>query len=378
MSLHTNVLDAHISAINVRNLRRLDPILVVLVGALALVGLATLYSANRSFTGGVPYYVKQSVFLFAGVAVAILVTCLDYRFLVSLAPAFYAAALGLLVAVLFIGTEIKGGQRWISLGFFNLQPSEVAKLATIFMLVWYLGKIGPRIRRLPWFALSFGIAGVPAFLVLLEPNLGTTMVFVPVVFAMVYVGGCKRWHLGVIVAAGLVMTPIAWAFLKDYQRTRILSFLDPTADPTGSGYHTIQSMITVGSGGIGGKGYMHGTQTYLSYLPEHHSDFIYSLLAEEWGFLGGTATLALFAMLFVRILYTAREAEDLSGALLSVGIVTVLAFHMFVNIAITMGMMPVTGIPLPFLSYGGSFYLTTMTSIGVVLSVQARRGMFDH
>lgn len=378
MSLHSQAMDSHIRAINFRNLRRIDPWLMLLVVALGAVGVATLYSANRSFSGSTPYYAKQIVFMAAGMVAAICIACLDHRVMISFAPVFYLFALLLLIAVLFIGTEVKGGQRWISIGFFNLQPSELGKLAVILMLAWYLSRIGTRIERLPWLILALAIGAVPAFLVLIEPNLGTTIVFVPLTFAMVFVAGCKRWHLVALTLAGASVAPIGWTLLEDYQRTRVLSFLDPTSDPSGSGYHTIQSMITVGSGGLTGKGYMQGTQTYLSYLPEHHSDFIFSLHAEEWGFMGGVTVLALFALLFLRILYNGSESADLAGTLISVGVVTVLAFHVFVNVAITIGMMPVTGIPLPFMSYGGSFCMTTLVSIGVLLSVHARRGMFDH
>jgi rod shape determining protein RodA len=162
--------------------------------------------------------------------------------------------------------------------------------------------------------------------------------------------------------------------MKNYQKQRIMTLIDPSADPQGSGYHTIQSMITVGSGGMTGKGYLHGTQTYLSYLPEHHTDFIFSQLAEEFGFAGGCLALTLFLMLFWRALYIARTASDPGGSLIAVGCLTLLAFHVFVNTSITIGILPVTGIPLPFFSYGGTFCLTTMMCIGVILSVNARRG----
>lgn len=377
MSLHFDALDAHIRIVNFHHLKRIDPWIVLLIGALAFVGLATLYSANRSVTLNTSYYTKQAVFLGLGSCIALCLACLDYRFIVSLGPLVYGLALALLVAVLIVGTEVKGGQRWISLGFINLQPSEVGKIGVILMLAWLYDKIGARAARFGWLIVAMLIGAVPAFLVLIEPNLGTTIVYIPVVFAIVYVAGCNRWHLIALILAGLAAIPIGWTQLQDYQRTRILAFINPDADPSGSGYHTIQSMITVGSGGMTGKGYMQGTQTYLSYLPEHHSDFIFSLLAEEWGFIGGSVVIGLFALLFLRILYHARMAEDRAGTVICVGLVTVLAVHTFVNIAITMGIMPVTGIPLPFMSYGGSFYISVMTGIGLLLSVQARRGMFD-
>ncbi len=375
---HSEIMNAHIRVLNFRNLRRLDWILVLLVLCLAGIGIMTLFSANRSVTWGTPFYQKQMIFLGMGCFLALCVACFDHRFLVSLAPLLYLGSIVLLVLVLFIGKEVKGGQRWIDLGFFSLQPSELSKLGLIFMLTWYFKKIGSNIQRLPWFLLTFAIAAIPGMLILVEPNLGTTATLAPLVFSMLFVVGARRAHMVGLIFTGLACAPIAWTRLQPYQQQRVLSFFDPGADPTGSGYHTIQSMITVGSGGMGGKGYMEGTQTFLSYLPEHHSDFIFSLLAEEWGFVGGVGVLILFALFFLRGLWLANESEDLSGTLLSVGIIVTLAFHTIINIAITLGMLPVTGIPLPFLSYGGSFYLTTMLGIGVLLSVHARRGMFDY
>lgn len=378
MAQGLDVVDAHIRIFNLRNLRRVDWALCLLVLALATVGWVTLFSANRSFTGGTPYYTKQIVFFLAGCVLLFGIACFDYRFLISMAPLAYAAALLLLLAVWLAGSEVRGGQRWLDLGPLRLQPSEPSKLALIFMLAWYLNAIGSRVRKLPYFLLAFLIAAVPAFLIFVQPNLGTAATLGPVLIAMLYAAGCKRWHLAAVVIAGAALIPVAWSQLEDYQKTRVLTFVDPSLDPQGSGYHTIQSMITVGSGGLAGKGYFKGTQTFLSYLPEHHTDFIFSLLAEEWGFIGAAGVLALYAMLFLRGLSFAAECPDTGGSLLPVGIVTLLSFHVFVNIAITLGLLPVTGIPLPFLSYGGSFYLATMMCIGVLLCVRVRKGMFDH
>lgn len=372
-----NALDAHIRIFHPGNLRRLDWGIALLVLTLAAVGWVALISANRSFAGGTPFYVKQMVFFLIGCPLLLTIACFDHRFLLSMAPLMYAIAIGLLVGVLFAGSEIRGGQRWLALGPFRLQPSEPSKIAYIFMLAWYLDSVGDRIRKLHYFLLTFLIAAVPALLIFRQPNLGTAATFAPVLFAMLYAAGCRRWHLAAIVLLGAALIPIAWGQMADYQKARVMAFVDPSSDPQGSGYHTIQSMVTVGSGGLTGKGYFQGTQTYLSFLPEHHTDFIYSLLAEEWGFVGAVGVLALFAMLFLRGLSFASECPDIGGALLPVGIVTLLAFHVFINIAITLGLLPVTGIPLPFLSYGGSFYLVTMMSIGVLLCVRVRKGMFD-
>ncbi len=370
--VRAGTIDTHIGVFNARALRGADLLMLVFFLGLATVGIATLYSANRSLSADTPYYLRQLMFVPFGLALALWVSCLDYRFLVSLAPLIYIVVVGLLVAVLLWGAVVKGAQRWIDLGPITLQPSEQSKLALIFVLAWYLGKCGDRIKQLPFFLLTFLIAAVPVALILKQPNLGTAASLGPITVAMLYAAGCKRWHLAALLLTAAAALPIAWASMQDYQRQRVLSFMDPMADPKGAGYHTIQSMITVGSGGLTGKGYMQGTQTYLSYLPEHHTDFIFSLLAEEWGFMGAAAVVALYGAFLLRGLSFAQRSADLEGALLVVGVVTVLAFHVFVNIAITLGLLPVTGIPLPFLSYGRSFYLTTALSVGVLLSVHVQ------
>ena len=370
--------DAHIRTFNPRNIRRTDLALSLCVFLLALVGVLVLYSANRTVASGTPFYLKQTVFFIAGCGLALFIACFDHRFLVSLAPLLYTLAVGLLLTVLAVGAEVRGGQRWLFLGPMNFQPAEFAKLAVIFVLAWYFSTLGRKIEKLPYFLLTFAFVGLPAFLIFREPDLGTAATLAPVAFAMLYVAGCKRWHLIATALLGLAAIPVAWSQMADYQKRRIMTIINPGADAQGSGYHTIQSMITVGSGGLTGKGYMDGTQTYLSYLPEHHTDFIFCLLAEEFGFIGSLTVLVLFLILFSRGLYLARNSTDMAGSLLIVGVVALLSFHVFVNIAITIGIMPVTGLPLPFLSYGGSFYLTTMTCIGILFSVNARRGMFDY
>ncbi len=357
------------------NLRHLDPLLALLVISLAVYGLFVLYSAGRSEFSPTPYYVKQSIFFLMGCGIALFISCVDYRSLISLAPAAYGIFLCLLAAVLVVGDEIKGSRRWLDLGPIGFQPSESTKLVMVFTLAWYLTLLGRRIEKLPYFLLTFALIGVPGVMIFKQPDLGTSAVLGPIAVAMLFVAGCRVWHLAGMVMLGLGVLPIAWSHMKDYQKQRVMTLFDPSADPQGSGYHTIQSMITVGSGGLNGKGYLHGTQTYLSYLPEHHTDFIFSQLAEEFGFVGGCAALALFLCLFWRALYIARTAADPSGSLVAVGCVTLLAFHVFVNTSITIGVLPVTGIPLPFFSYGGTFYLTTMSCIGVILSVNARRSV---
>ena len=379
--------DISVNLFNIRNIVRLDWWLPILVVSLAFIGWVVMYSAARSTE--MAYLHRQILFFGIGTVVALFIVCFDYRFLVGLGPLFYMGTIGLLLLVTFFGTEVKGSERWISLGPVRLQPSEFSKLSMVFMLTWYFSALGNRIRKLHWFVITFVVAAIPMALILKQPNLGTAASLGPLTLAMLFVAGCRRWHLALVIIAGMSVMPLLWWQMKDfdpqtvsenryafelkhYQKMRIYTFLHPEYDPQGSGWHTMQSRITIGSGGLSGKGYLKGTQTRLNYLPEHHTDFIYSLLAEEFGFVGAIAVIALFTLLLLRGLYFARDASDMQGTLLATGVVTIFAFHIFVNIAITSGLLPVTGIPLPFLSYGGSYYMTTMAGIGVLLSVPQR------
>jgi rod shape determining protein RodA len=345
------------------------------------------------------------MFFVIGVAIALFIMCIDSRFLVWIAPVMYAVAVLMLLAVILFGTSVKGGQRWLPLEPFRLQPSEQTKIVVVYMLAWYLSLVKERIQRLHFLLLAFAISGIPAVLILKQPSLGTAMALIPVSFVMVYVAGCKGWHLLFIALVGVAAVPAAFQKLQDYQKTRLTSFINtdadintgsdskdsglqsisqrlfgeelPKTDPMGNGWQTRQSKITVGSGGLSGKGFGQGTQTLLNYLPEHHTDFIFSLLAEENGFIGATVVISLFAAFLLRGLWLALKCTDFSNALLAAGCITILGFHVFVNIAITIGLMPVTGIPLPFLSYGGNFYMTTMMCVGVLLHVPVRKLLFD-
>ena len=395
-----NVREAHMRVLNWRNLLRIDLIMLIFVLALAFIGFLTLYSASRSTADD--YYQKQVVFFFAGLVLTLLLICIDYRFLIWIAPAMFVVALGLLLAVEVAGSMAGGSERWLRYGPLNLQPSEITKVVMIYALTWYLTLLGKRIRKIWWFGLTFVIVGVPTLLILKQPNLGTAAAMGPLVMAMLYVAGARLWHLSVLVIAGISVVPFLWLQmfdfephldkearaaqdeaaqvyeLKYYQKMRIYTFLHPEEDPAGSAWQTIQSMITVGSGGFSGKGYMQGTQTRLNYVPEHHTDFIFAQYAEERGFLGVAVVIGLYCALLLRGLQFARDCPEMHGTLLATGAVVILGFHVFVNIAITIGVLPVTGIPLPFLSYGGSFYLTTMMLVGILLNVPMRRRTFIY
>ncbi|HPO30195.1 MAG TPA: rod shape-determining protein RodA [Candidatus Hydrogenedentes bacterium] len=385
-TLRVQYQDITVRLVNPRRLKHLDWALLLAVTALACVGWVVLYSASKS--SSIEYFQRQVFYFAAGLGLALFLACVDQRFLLSLAPAGYVVLLSLLVAVLLFGSTAKGSERWLSLGFIRIQPSEFAKLGMVYFLAWYLDKLGPRIRKWYWFLITFALVGVPMALILKQPNLGTAACLGPITVAMLFVAGCRIRHLvalGMIGLAGLgflvwemadfdpnvEQSPRTFFDLKHYQKKRIYAFLHPEADPRGSGWHTIQSVVTVGSGRLTGKGWTRGTQTRLNYLPEYHTDFIFSLLAEEFGFVGALVTLALYLAFLQLGLRVARDSVDTPGSLLAAGVVAMLAFHVFMNIGITLGLLPVTGLPLPFLSYGGSFYMTTMAGVGILLGVSA-------
>ena len=385
-ALRVQYQDISVRLINPKRLKHLDWVLLLAVTALACVGWVVLYSASKS--SSLEYFYRQMLYFAAGMGLAFLLACVDQRFLLSLAPAGYGLLVISLVAVLLFGSTAKGSERWLSLGFIRFQPSEFAKLGMVYFLAWYLDKLGPRIRKGYWFLFTFVLAGIPMALILKQPNLGTAACLGPITVGMLFVAGCRIRHLVILAVLGLAgLGFLVWEMrgfdpnveqeprtsfdLKHYQKKRIYAFLHPEADPRGSGWHTIQSVVTVGSGRLTGKGWMKGTQTRLNYLPEYHTDFIFSLLAEEFGFVGSLITLALYLAFLQLGLRVARDSVDTPGALLAAGVVALLAFHIFMNIGITVGLLPVTGLPLPFLSYGGSFYMTTMAGVGILLAVSA-------
>lgn len=383
-----NLLEAHIHTFNYRNLRRLDWLLVGLTLALSIAGLFTLYSASQSAAADVAffskYYVKQILFCTLGILMAVLIACMDYRALVSMAPFFYGLAVLLLIAVPLIGFTAMGGQHWLRVLGVQLQPSEFSKVALIYTLAWYLSRYQERIYKLAYFIGALAIAGVLILLILIQGDLGTAIVASPLVFVMLFAAGCRRRHILAIVLAGCTIAPLAYFNLdhlplKDHQKTRIVSFFHPEADPDyakDAGYQIVQTKIAVGSGQMWGKGFGKGTQTHMRFLPVYHTDFIFALFAEEMGFVGGVILIGLYALFLLRGLSLARDCPDLAGGLLALGSISVIAFHVLVNIAITLNLLPVTGLPLPFLSYGGSFYVTTMMCVGTVLSVHVRKGFF--
>ena len=364
--------------------RHLDPVLVLTALALTGVGMAMIYSATsfRLSQQGIEqtYYVtKQLVALGVGLAAMVVAAVADYRWTRTYSPLLYGLAIILLVAVLTpLGDEVNGSQRWINLGGFNLQPSEVGKVAVILALSALLHeqKGSPNLVSV---VAALMLVAVPAVLVFLEPDLGTAITFAWMTFVLLLVGGVKgRYLLGMAAAAigGIVAVfQLGLVQLEPYQMQRLTGFLDAgnPALAQGPAFHTRQSLIAIGSGQFGGKGYLAGTQNTLSYVPENHTDFIFTIVGEEFGFFGAVIVLGLFGLLMWRGLRIAMMAKDLYGTLVASAIVALLLLQVFVNVGMTIGIMPVTGIPLPFMSYGGTSLIVWLGLIGLLLNIHMRR-----
>lgn len=354
---------------------------VFLAAALLLlgIGLLVLYSAafQKFQQTGVNFVQRQLLWTAIGCAVAVVLVAVDYHRWLEWAYVLYGLSLALLVVVLVVGTVRGGAQRWLSIGGLTIQPSEFAKLTTVMTLARFLGSRREAGRpRWGTALLGCGMVLLPAVLILKEPNLGTAAVFAAAGVPMLIVWGLPLKVMGFLLLAGAVAAPIGWSFLAEYQRSRLMVFMNPNLDPLGAGYTVIQSKIAMGSGQWFGKGWLSGTQNQLNFLPERHTDFIFSVVGEEWGFFGTTLCLALLALLFHRGLVIAEQTRDPFGRLMVTGLVSMLAFHTLVNTGMALGLAPVVGLPLPFMSYGGSWLMTCLVASGIILSVGVRRPVF--
>jgi len=355
-----------------------DWTLLGLVLTIASIGILNLYSITAHWEiSGPPVYLKQTFWLLIGLALMITIAFIEYRFYSDFAYIVYAIALLFLVVVLAYGIITSGAQRWIKIGFINFQPSELVKISFILALAKFFhrppGREGYSLKHLTF---PFLLLMIPATLILKQPDLGTTIILVLVFFSILLFVKIRWSSLLAIIIVGASILPLVWRFLKEYQKRRIITFFNPDLDPLGAGYHLIQSKIAVGSGGIVGKGFMKGTQCRLGFLPEQQTDFIFSVLGEEWGLIGSLLVVLLYFSLILWGLRIAVRAKDRFGAVLSFGVVAILFWHIFVNIAMVLGLMPVVGIPLPLLSYGGSFLVSTLIGIGLLLNVSMRRYLF--
>jgi rod shape determining protein RodA len=357
---------------------RVDWPLFLLALALSGVGLLNVYSGTRVLSSsGIPLYTKQMVWILLGMGVFFLFSFVGGGWIEEMAWHIFFTVVALLLVVLVVGKVRGGAQRWLSLGFFTFQPSEFAKIALILVLGGYFSE------RYHYGGLGFldlvpavGITLVPFLLVAMQPDLGTAGVFLIILAAMTVIA-CVRGKVFLLMgAAGAAAVPGLWFMMKDYQKQRVLTFLDPGSDPLGAGYHVIQSKIAVGSGGFLGKGYLQGTQGSLRFLPEQHTDFAFAVFSEEWGFAGSVVLLLLFLALVSRMLHLASQAQDRFASFACGGLASYFLAHILINIAMVCGLFPVVGIPLPFVSYGGSSMLTNMMALGILANLSRTRFTF--
>jgi len=353
----------------------------LLLGAILLlsgVGVAMIYSTTYvpAPTGGHPGTQPLTQLYALGIGIVALLVCLaiDYRVFAEHSLFVYGSLLVLLIFVLIKGQTQMGGQRWIPIGPFHLQPSEFGRICVALVLAMYFGENRRGAKNPSDLIIGGVLTLIPLLLIAKQPDLGTAVTLLPVFVGVAFLAGLRLRLLGVLALAGILVSPIAWKFaLKDYQRQRILTFMDPEKDPQNTGYQTIQARITVGSGGFKGKGFLHGTQGQYKFLPVAHNDFIFSVLAEEQGFIGVLGALGLYLFVILRSLEAARLAKDRLGAYLVGGIITGFAFQVVYNVTMSAGLAPVKGITLPLMSYGGSSLIATLAGFGLVLNVRMRR-----
>ncbi|MBE7637872.1 rod shape-determining protein RodA [Sneathiella sp. P13V-1] len=349
--------------------------LVLLICLTASVGFLMLYSAANGDIN--PWASRQMIRFAAGMFILFVVALTDIRIWLRLAYPFYAIALLMLGSVEVMGVIGMGARRWVELGPIQVQPSEVMKITLIMALARYFhGLDMNEVRRIPWLIPPLILIAMPAGLVLRQPDLGTTLLLVAGAGIVFFAAGVRLWKFALVIGAAIPAGFFAYQFLHDYQKKRILIFLNPESDPLGSGYHIMQSKIALGSGGIFGKGFVQGTQSHLNYLPEMRTDFIFSMLAEEFGMVGGLALFTLYFMLIAYGFAIAIRSRNQFGRLLAIGLTGVFFLYFFINIAMVMGLVPVVGVPLPLISYGGTSMLTLLISFGLIISVYIHRDVY--
>jgi rod shape determining protein RodA len=400
-------------------LKNVDFILILSLIGLVILGLTTLYSiSHTTVDGGLGsnFFMKQLIWVIIGFGAIIIVFFMPNRWIFASAYYLYGLSLFLLILVIFFGKTGQGAERWLQLGPISFQPSEFAKLASILAVARYVSRDEVNLNTIKDFMVASLYIVIPFLLIIRQPDLGTAMVFIAIALPMLYWAGLKLSNLFLIAMPILVMfasfnfftflilmvilvaylvfshrtklilisnfllnvamgllTPVLWNHLKPYQQNRIKIFLNPEADPRGAGYQIIQSKVAIGSGGGMGKGFMQGSQTQLRFLPEQHTDFIYAVIGEEFGFVGALSGLVLYFIMLIRGVQIASLVKSKFNSIVAIGIVTLIAFHMIINIGMTVGLLPVTGLPLPFVSYGGSAMVTNMIMIGILLNFYRNR-----
>ena len=349
----------------------IDWLLIVAIGALCAIGLAMIFSTTG---GATRLYWTQTYAVAIGIVAMVAAMSIDYRSLADKSHLFYIGLVLSLIAVMLFGSKQMGAQRWIDLGFFNLQPSEFAKAVIALVLAKLLGDSRRQVLTNNELFLAIVLTAIPLLLILKQPDLGTAVTLLPILLVVTFAAGLPVKYLGAVALIGVLMAPVAWRFaLQDYQKERIETFLDPEQDPRGAGYQQIQARITVGSGGIWGKGFREGTQGQLRFLPVAHNDFIFSVLAEEQGFAGVIVVLALYLFVIMRSLEAAKLAKDRLGSYVVLGVLATFTFQVIYNITMSAGLAPVKGLTLPLMSYGGSSMIATLAAFGLILNVRMRR-----
>jgi rod shape determining protein RodA len=355
--------------------RDFDWTLLGMVLLLCAISVFEIYSAtlHTKYTG---FHTKQLFWISGGLVAMFLFAKIDYHKLIDFVPWAYGVCIVALLAVLAVGQKVLGAKRWIKLGPMHFQPSEWVKLVLIIAVARYFANLGG--RSLTWRDIfkAFALVGVPLLLVLKQPDLGTSLTYTPILIAGLFLGGINIRQALILSTCGLALVAGVWSsgkLLKPYQKARLTSFINPDNDPRGTGYQLLQSKIAVGSGGVWGKGAEKGTQTQGDFLPIPHADFIFAAFSEEHGFVGALLVLLLYFLILMRLIQNAQTAADLPGSLIIMGLVAVLTFQIAVNVGMVIGFMPVTGIPLPLMSYGGSSVLFTFLALGVAMNVRMRR-----
>lgn len=348
---------------------RLDPPLVLGLLVLSAIGLAVLYSATGE---SVERVIQQAARLGVGFGAMLVAAQIPPRNLRLWTPWLFLVGLGLLLWVLLAGVSGGGAQRWISLGFVRFQPSEAMKIIVPMMVAWYVADraLPPSLPRI---VVTLLIIAIPVIMIARQPDLGTALLVTAAGLLVVFLAGIRGRFIAVLGLLGAAMIPVLWHFMRDYQRRRVLTMLNPESDPLGSGYHIIQSKIAVGSGGLYGKGWLNGTQSQLDFIPERSTDFIFAVFGEEFGFLGALVLLLVYLFVVVRSLYIAAQAQDLYGQLLAGSLALTFFVYLFVNVGMVTGLLPVVGVPLPLVSYGGTSVVTLLGGFGIIMSIRSHK-----
>ncbi len=357
-----------------RKLRQLNWGLIALISMIAAVGFAMLYSAGNGNWN--PWAYRQMIRYGVGLSLAVSIALLDLRLLMRWSYVAYGVVLAMLTAVEVAGEIGMGAQRWIDLGIFQVQPSELMKIALVLALARYFHGLTHEDVARPHFLLApLAMVAAPVVLVLRQPDLGTAGMILLGSCAIFFLAGVRIWKFVTLLVLGIASVPIAWQFLREYQKNRILTFLNPESDPLGSGYHILQSKIALGSGGLFGKGFLQGSQSHLNFLPEKQTDFIFTMLAEEFGLVGALGLIGLFVLVILYGVAIGLRVQSQFGRLLTLGATTALFLYVFINIAMVMGLVPVVGVPLPLISYGGTALLTVMAAVGLIMCAYVHRDL---